>query len=67
MAAAVRASAPKQRLLEKEETLNSFNAWRDNLLYILSLNTDFTPYLAEGATWQNDSTPNRGFGNAQNP
>ena len=63
MAAANRASAPKQRFLEKEETLNSFNAWKDNLLYILSLNTDFTAFLADGATWESDSTANRGFRN----
>ena len=56
-----RACAPKQRHLEKEETLNSFNAWKDNLIYIISLNANFTPYLADGAEWQTDAVANRGF------
>ena len=56
-----RACAPKQRYLEKVETLNSFNAWKDNLIYILSLNANFTPYLGEGAAWQTDAVANRGY------
>ena len=59
--AAARGSAPKQWNLSKEESLNSFNAWKDNLLYILSLNNDFTPFLADNATWETDATANRGF------
>ena len=59
--AEARACAPKQRYLEKVETLNSFNAWKDNLIYILSLNANFTPYLAEGAAWQTDAVANRGY------
>ena len=59
--AEARACAPKQRHLEKVETLNSFNAWKDNLIYILSLNANFTPYLAEGAAWQTDAVANRGY------
>jgi hypothetical protein len=56
-------SAPKQWSLSKEETLNSFKAWKDNLLYILSVNTDFAPFLAAGFTWLKDNTgtANRGF------
>ena len=55
------ARAPKQWSLSTEETLNSFNAWKDNLLYILSLNDDFAPYLANNAAWQTDATANRGY------
>ena len=58
---AARAAAPKQRELKVDEDLNSFNAWKDNLLYILSLNNDFAPFLAEGATWRDDSVANRGL------
>ena len=55
-------SAQKPRDLAKEETLNSFNAWKDNLLYILSVeHADFAPYLADGATWSKSSVANRGF------
>lgn len=55
-------SAQKPRDLAKEETLNSFNAWKDNLLYILSVeHKDFAPYLADGATWSKSSVANRGF------
>ena len=59
--AAARGSAPKQWNLSEEESLNSFNAWKDNLLYILSLNADFTPFLAQNATWATDATANRGY------
>ena len=59
--AATRGSAPKQWNLSEEESLNSFNAWKDNLLYILSLNADFTPFLAQNATWATDATANRGY------
>ena len=55
--------APKQWSLGKSETLNSFNAWKENLTYVLSLDSNFTPYLT--ATWQKWTTanPNRGFTN----
>ena len=55
-------SAQKQRNLTKDETLNSFNAWKDNLLYILSVeHTDYAPFLADGASWEKESVANRGF------
>ena len=43
--------APKQWCLTKEESLNSFNAWKENLIYVLSLDSNFTPYLKAGVTW----------------
>ena len=53
--------APKQWSLGKTETLNSFNAWKENLTYVLSLDSNFTPYIT--ATWGKwtAATPNRGF------
>ena len=43
--------APKQWSLGKTETITSFESWRQNLLYILSLDPNFAPFLAEGFTW----------------
>ena len=60
---AARGAAPKQWSLSKDETLNSFNAWKDNLLYILSLNNEFAPYLVDGVVWATEATANRGFVN----
>ena len=45
------AQAPKQWSLSKNETINSFKNWRQNLVYTLSLDTNFAPFLADGATW----------------
>ena len=53
--------APKQRYLEKHETLNSFNAWKENLIYTLSLDSNFTPFIsAEWGRWT-AAAPNRGL------
>ena len=43
--------APKQWCLSKSETINRFENWRQNLLYTLSLDSNFAPFLAEGITW----------------
>ena len=51
MSTATHAIAPKQRVLNKEETLNSFNGWKDNLIFILSQNKDFSPFLAPDSSW----------------
>lgn len=55
--------APKQWCLSKTETINSFENWRQNLLYTLSLDRNFAQFLAEGATWLKKSrnNPLRGF------
>jgi hypothetical protein len=47
----------------KHETINSFEAWRQNLLYILSLDECFSCFLKDDATWLAKSThnPNRGL------
>src|SRR4029434_9351392 len=43
--------ALKQWCLSKQETLNSFENWKQNLLYTLSLDPLFALFLVEGATW----------------
>ena len=48
------ASSPqalKQCSLSKNEFINSFQNWRQNLVYTLSLNSNFAPFLADGTTW----------------
>ena len=55
--------APKQWSLSKDETITSFEAWRQNLLYILSLDPNFAHFLLEETTWQRKTSnqPTRGF------
>ena len=55
--------APKQWQLTKTETINSFNNWKENLIYTLSLDKNFSPYVKESVTWGAKSTasPHRGF------
>ncbi len=55
--------APKQWQLTRKETVSSFESWRQNLLYILSLDPNFAPFLVDGFTWQKKSAqnPTRGF------
>ncbi|KAL9978907.1 hypothetical protein ACROYT_G016491 [Oculina patagonica] len=55
--------APKQWSLSKNETINSFENWRQNLVYTLPLDTNFAPFLADGATWakKTRAQPLRGF------
>lgn len=43
--------ASKRWCLTKVETVNSYENWRQNLLYTLSLDPNFLPYLEDGATW----------------
>ena len=53
--------APKQWPLTDNETINSYETWRQNLLYILSLDDKFTPFLS--ASWKKKSakTPLHGL------
>ena len=57
------ARAPKQWPLSKQETITSFENWRQNILYVLSLDPKFEPYLEDNASWlkKSPATPNRGF------
>ena len=55
--------APKQWSLTKNETITTFEAWRKNLQYSLSLDVNFAPFLAENFTWlkKSSTAPNRGL------
>ena len=55
--------APKQWSLTKNETITSFESWRQNLIYSLSLDASFAPFLITGVTWLKKirTNPRRGF------
>ena len=55
--------APKQWSLTKTETVNSFETWKQNLKYVLSLDANFAPFLIPGVTWgkQSRTATSRGF------
>ena len=55
--------APKQWSLTKTETITSFESWRQNLTYILSLDPSFAPFLVNGVVWERKSraSPLRGL------
>ncbi|XP_078495652.1 uncharacterized protein LOC144751197 [Ciona intestinalis] len=55
--------APKQWCLTQKETINTFDNWKNNLLYILSSDPNFSPFLGDQVTWlkQNKNTPTRGL------
>ena len=55
--------APKQWCLSKVETVNTFENWRQNIQYTLSLDPNFAPFLVEGCQWgkKTKTSPLRGF------
>ena len=55
--------APKQWPLTKNETITSFEGWRQNLHYTLSLDQNFAPFLVDGFTWgkKTNAAPLRGL------
>ena len=55
--------APKQWTLSKTETVNSFENWRQNLQYVLSLDQNFAPFLSPDVSWdkKGKKSPTRGF------
>lgn len=55
--------APKQWQLTKIGTITSYESWRQSLLYVLSLNKNFVPFL--DVTWQKQTAanPRRGLTN----
>ena len=57
--------APKQWCLTKIETVNTFANWRQNLIYTLSLDKNFAPFLVSGTKWEKKTktTTHRGFAN----
>lgn len=50
--------APKQWCLTKTESVNSYENWRQNLIYTLSLDVNFAPFLISGINWTKKSTAN---------
>ena len=63
------ARAPKQWQLTKNETITSFENWKQNLIYTLSLDNNFAPFLEDGTSWQKKTAtnPTRGFTNDAAP
>ena len=59
--AAVR--APKQWSLTKDESITTFESWRQNLKYVLSLDANFATFIQEDAEWlkKTRAAPQRGF------
>ena len=55
--------APKQWSLTKNETITTFEAWRQNLQYSLSLGTNFAPFLVDNFSWMKkaSTSPQRGL------
>lgn len=55
--------APKQWCLTKKETVNTFENWKQNLIYSLRMDNSFKGFLTEGTTWGKKSrqNPHRGF------
>jgi hypothetical protein len=55
--------APKQWALSTNETVNSFENWKQNLLYTLSLDPNFAPFLVSDFQWAKltKTNPNRSF------
>ena len=52
---------PKQWVLTEKETISSYSSWQSNLLYHLSLNNEFSAFIADTSTWQRKSVANRGL------
>jgi hypothetical protein len=57
------ARAPKPWKLSEEETLSSYNAWKNNLLYYCKCDDDFCPFVQRDAKWTKISpdSPTRGL------
>ena len=55
--------APKQWCLSKIENVNSFENWKQNLIYTLSLDPNFAQFLIDGVQWgkKTRNSPLRGF------
>ncbi|CAH3186842.1 unnamed protein product [Porites lobata] len=55
--------SPKQWSLTKNETITTFEAWRQNLQYFLSLDVNFAPFLAHNFRWlkKSSTAPNIGL------
>ena len=52
------ARAPKQWCLSEHETITTFESWKSNLIYILTLDTNFADFLVESFVWGKRTTAN---------
>ena len=59
--------APKQWSLTKTETVTSFENWKQNLQYVLSLDPNFAPFLITGASWKKKGRGNYTRGLVDDP
>ena len=53
--------APKTWVLSKEETPSSFETWKENLIFNLTIDGSFAEFLTEGFQWAAASVANRGL------
>ena len=55
--------APKQWMLASDSTVTQYESWKNNLIYTISLDPLYAPFLCTGIAWlkQSRATPNRGF------
>ncbi len=55
--------APKQWMLQSDADVTHFESWKNNLLFTLSLDDNYKPYLKADATWlkKTKANPKRGF------
>ena len=55
--------APRQWCLTKHETVNTFEKWKHDLIYTISLDGNFADFIATDAQWQKKTaaTPDRGL------
>ena len=64
---ALQGSAPKQWALTKKETVTSFESWKGNIMYHLTLNPNFTTFLQQDSKWEKSGVANRGLVNDADP
>ena len=59
----VRSSIRSRRLecLTENETISSFNSWKQNLTFQLTTAAEFVPFLARGFTWRPSKVQDRGL------
>ena len=60
------AKAPKQWQLDnstEKVTITRFEAWKNNMIYVLSMDSNFSPFLLDAATWERagPNNPTRGL------
>ena len=53
--------APKRWCLTKNETITTFESWRENQIYVLGKEENFAPFLADNVTWEKANKTNRGL------